>query len=343
MGLFFKLIQRKINAGFIKPVGQRYVKVGDIKVDEDSYLLSQVYPTGCDLKDMNPVAIPKGFTKNYLDNPNNEVIKKSILTAYERVEANREFIVIEGTGHAGVGSVIDTSNSTVAKWLDSKVIIVTNGGIGRAIDELVLNKNLFDQAGVQVTGVIINKVLEEKYEKIKTYTEKGLNRLGVKLLGVVPYLNQLNHPNIEQICQVVEGDIIAGENKKENCVENVIVGAMSVRYMLDFIKGQTLLITPGDREDIILSAITSANHDQNSPNRICGILVTAYINPNPKVMSILKSSKIPIIFCLKNTFNSANLVHDLTVKIQVTDSKKIKLSQEIFEKYIDFDYILENC
>lgn len=343
MGLFFKLVQKKIKAGFIKPIGQRYIEVGDVKVDEDSYLLNQVYETKCKLKDMNPIAVPRGFTERYIDQPNKKTIKESVLDSYNRIQADKEFVVIEGTGHAGVGSVLDASNSEVASWLDSKVIIVTNGGIGRAIDELTLNKTLFDQAGVEILGVVINKVLENKYEKIRYYTEKGLKRLGLKLLGVVPYKKQLINPNIEQVCRVVKGSIIVGENRKYNDVENVVVGAMSVRHLLDFIEGHTLLITPGDREDIILAAIASAHHDQNNKNRVCGILITARINPNPKVMELIKSSPIPIILCTHNTFDSASLVHDLTVKIEVNDEQKIKLSQKIFDEHIHFEYIWDNC
>ena len=343
MGMFFQLVKRNIKAGFTKPVGQRYVQVDDIKVDEDSHLLHNIYPTECELQDMNPIAVPRGFTENYVDTGKKGEVIEKIVDSYKRIQGHSEFVVIEGTGHAGVGSIFDASNAVVASALQSKAIIVTNGGIGRSIDELVLNKNLFEQQGVEVLGVIINKVREDKYEKVKKYTEKGLKRLGVKLLGVVPYMKLLSSPSIEQIALTVKGEIIAGEEFRHTHVNNFVVGAMSVRHMLEYIKGKTFLIVPGDREDVILAAISSGMLDNDSENRICGILITAFISPNKKIMNLIKSSKIPVIYCRHNTFTSASLVSDLAVKIQVTDLEKIKVSQNIFSQYIDFDYICENA
>jgi len=76
-------------------------------------------------------------------------------------------VVIEGTGHAGVGSIFDLSNARVANLLDAKVILVTSGGIGKPMDEIELNMALFEKECAEVIGVIINKVIVSKYRKIK--------------------------------------------------------------------------------------------------------------------------------------------------------------------------------
>ena len=93
-------------------------------------------------------------------------------TAFDIVAWEKDFVIIEGTGHAGVGSVFDLSNATVAKLLQSKVIIVSRGGIGRPIDEISLNLALFEKQGVEVIGAIINKVVPEKMEMLKEYATR---------------------------------------------------------------------------------------------------------------------------------------------------------------------------
>lgn len=343
VGLFTKLIMNGVKAGFIKPVGQRYMQVGDIKVDEDSFLVHKVFNLDFNLKDMNPIAVPRGFTEDYIKNPEPKILIGKITDSFNRIAEKSDFVVIEGTGHAGVGSVFDASNAEVAKTLNSKVILVTNGGIGNAIDQLVLNKSLFDQKEVEILGVIINKVLDDKYEKIKAITELGLKRLNLKLLGVVPYNNIMEYPSMEQLREIVEGEFITGKNKGDKLVQNIIVGAMSVSHILSIVKEDTLIITPGDREDIILAALShSLSYQEGSKNNFVGIIITGNISPSDEVLKIIMNTQIPIILCPLDTFDCASQIHDLKVKIQVDDIQKIELSRKLFADFVDYDYIYEH-
>ncbi len=343
LGLYDKLVKSGMRMGFIKPVGQRYLNVKDVKVDEDSYLIHEIYKPDCALKPMSPIAVPAGFTQRYIDGAGHGELLDKITDAYAIVEEGCDFVLIEGTGHAGVGSVFDTSNAVVASALNSKVVLVTDGGIGRAIDNLILNKSLFDSLGVELVGVIVNKVYKEKYEKIYRYVDVGLSRLGIKLLGVIPYQKRLRNPNMEQICDVLDGEFITGKQHKMNSISNIVVGAMSVPNILKDIKKQTLVITPGDREDIILAALSWNLSETSSVNLISGLVVTSNVKPGKVVTRVMKNSNVPIIFTRHTTFLTASLVHDLKVKIKVTDSEKIALSQQLFDQYVDCDYILEHC
>ena len=127
--------------------------------------MDAVYRLNCPLVDMSPIAVEPDFTRKYLQSANNEALVKKIQKAFDRVAWEKDFVLCEGSGHAGVGSVFDLSNAQVAKILGAKVIIVTQGGIGKPIDEVCLNQALFEKEGVEIIGVIINKVLEEKVRK----------------------------------------------------------------------------------------------------------------------------------------------------------------------------------
>ena len=344
VGLFSKLRKNDINAGFIKPVGQRYVEIGDLKVDEDSHLLHNVYNMDHDIKDMNPIAVPRGFTEEYIVNPKPDALMKEIKDAYKRIEDKTDFVVIEGTGHAGVGSVFDTNNAVVAKALGSKVVMVTNAGIGNAIDQVILNKQLFDAHGIETLGVIINKVLETKYEKIKSIIKKGLENQGIKLLGVVPYKNIMESPSMSQLRHLLNGTFIAGEENKDLVAEHVIVGAMTLSNVLNVIEKNTLIITPGDRDDIILGAMSHIRTYQDKKrSNVAGMIITGGINPSSPVRKIIKNNNIPVISCKMDTFTCASLVHDLNVKIQPTDEAKINICCDLFDDYVDFEYIIDNA
>ena len=144
LGLYKALKDKRYKTTFLKPVGQEVVSVGDMKLDKDSYLIGEVYRLGSKLKEMSPVTIGRGFTEKYINKPQKEQIQQKIQKAFQSLTKGKDAIIVEGTGHAGVGAVVDHSNADVAALLGSKAIIISGGGIGKSIDEIMLNKALFD-------------------------------------------------------------------------------------------------------------------------------------------------------------------------------------------------------
>ena len=118
-------------------------------------------------------------------------------------------MLIEGTGHAGVGAVIGLSNAVVARMLGAPAIIVSEGGVGRPIDEIVLNAALFERQGVHVGGAIVNKVNLAARPDLGRVLEKGLERFGIPL-GVLPYRPILSNPTLAMVLEGVHGETIHG-------------------------------------------------------------------------------------------------------------------------------------
>src|SRR5882724_1958830 len=206
LGLFSALQKRRGRIGFIKPVGQRFVEVEGKRIDEDSVLIDQTFSVHTPLEAMSPIAVEPDFTRKYIQHSNNDFLVRRIQNSFDRAAWEKDFVIIEGTGHAGVGSVFDLSNATVARLLKSKVIIVSRGGIGRPIDEISLNLALFEKQGVEVIGAIINKVIPEKMAMLKEYTTLGLAKLGLPLLGMIPLHTELRKPTVNQACLHLKGE-----------------------------------------------------------------------------------------------------------------------------------------
>src|SRR5437763_1981263 len=208
LGLLAALQQRYPRIGYIKPVGQRFVEIEEHKIDEDTVLMDRVYRLNCPLVDMSPIAVEPDFTRKYLQSSNNEALVKKIQKAFDRVAWEKDFVLCEGSGHAGVGSVFDLSNAQVAKILGAKVIIVSQGGIGKPIDEVSLNQALFEREGVEVIGVILNKVLASKRDYIAEFARRGLKRKGLELLGVVPHQQILCNPTVDLIREELKAEVL---------------------------------------------------------------------------------------------------------------------------------------
>jgi len=341
LGLIRNFQDRFKKVAFIKPIGQRYLEEEGLKIDEDSFLIEAVCGIKCGLKDMSPIAVEKGFTEKYISRPNKKSITAQIKASFNRVSKGQDLVVIEGTGHAGVGSVFDHSNAYVAKLLGSKVIIISSGGIGRPIDEIVLNKALFDRVGVKVLGVIINKVLPDKFDKINRLVRKGLARKEIKVLGVIPYQPMLSHPTIEQILEETGFELLCGKDFLENYISHILVGAMRPRDAIKYIVDDSLLITPGDRKDMIMVALRCYRENNKEKLRVSGIALSGGIIPSAQMMDLLNKARIPVLKAKDDTYTVASCVHDLTVKIRPQDTTKINTAIKLVKDNVDLDGILQ--
>src|SRR5271170_5477982 len=257
LGLIAALRKYFPRIGYIKPVGQRFVEIEEQKIDEDTVLMDAVYRLDCPLVDMSPIAVEPDFTRKYLLSSNNEALVKKIVKAFDRVSWEKDFVLCEGSGHAGVGSVFDLSNARIAKILGAKVIIVSQGGIGKPIDEIALNQALFEKEGVEIIGVILNKVLGEKVDYITDFARRGLKRKGLDLLGVLPHRHLLSSPTIGSIQEDLKAECLNDfhGHMGNNLVDSVVIGAMGAHNAISHFKRGCLVITPGDREDVIKAAV----------------------------------------------------------------------------------------
>src|SRR6478752_6760519 len=333
LGLFSALQKRRGRIGFIKPVGQRFIEVEGKQIDEDSVLIDQTFGVYTPLEAMSPIAVEPDFTRRYIEEQNNEFLVRRIQNSFDRAAWEKDFVIIEGTGHAGVGSVFDLSNARVACLLESKVIMVTKGGIGRPIDELALNKALFDKEGVEVVGVILNKLLPEKLDYVRDFARRGLERLGLELLGTSPQEPLLPNPTVGQIRQTIKGQFINAREKSRRRVKKVIIGAMSSSHVMEHFQPGTLVITPGDREDVILAALSTASLSDMDGQSLAGLVLSGDLMPNAPILELMKNSDIPIIASPLDSYSVASSIHSMTVKTLPGDVEKIDKIQSLIEQH----------
>ena len=157
VGLLDGFRRRGYRTGFSKPVGQRTMIIDGEPGDEDAVLMKTIFDLPDPYTAMSPIHIPRGFTKRYLAGDVVEDMEGPILAA-QRYFADHDVWLIEGTGHAGVGAVVGLSNARVASMLRAPTVIISEGGVGRPIDEIVLNASHFEAHGVPVAGAIVNKL-----------------------------------------------------------------------------------------------------------------------------------------------------------------------------------------
>jgi BioD-like N-terminal domain of phosphotransacetylase len=342
LGLIAALKKRFERIGFIKPIGQRYLMEQGYKVDEDSVLIEKVFGIKCNIKDMSPVAIDRGFTERYIEKGADEDYAKVIKDSFDKVAKDNDLVIIEGTGHAGVGSVFGFSNATVANLLEANVLLISSGGVGKPIDEVMLNKALLDKEKVDLAGVIVNKVKPEKYERISNLVRKGMKQKGLDVFGVLPHQKILDIPTMREIKEELKIKAMYDGEDLDKPAEKVLIGAMRVRDALQYIENNSLIIIPGDRDDMIQATCEVNSGKLKKGCCISGVILSGGILPRIKTLSLLKSAGIPVLVTDEETYAIASRVHSLVAKLKPQDSHKIKIIVDMVEKYVDIDTILKH-
>jgi BioD-like phosphotransacetylase family protein len=343
VGLYRAALERGLRTCFIKPVGQRYVMEGEEQVDEDAVLFKRALLAKGNVKDMSPVTIPRGFTREYIFDRNPEAIHRAILEAVESLEAEHDLTIVEGTGHAGVGSVIDSSNAEVARLLDARCLIIAGGGIGRCIDELCLNRALFDRFGVPMIGAIINKVYQEKYDKVGAAVRQGLANHGMDCVGIIPYRQELTYPTMIHIQEEYGLEVLCGGVYLGNTVRDIIVAAMAPQNMIDHLTDGSLVVVPGDRVDNILASITAhLMTERGTAPQIAGLLLTGGFMPHLSIVNILVEVDVPVLLTDDDTATATFKVRSLVPKITARDKGKIALAEQIIAEYVDVDRVFSS-
>ncbi|MBI5800712.1 MAG: AAA family ATPase [Verrucomicrobia bacterium] len=333
LGLLSALQKQFPRIGYIKPVGQRFVEIAEQKIDEDTVLMDAVYQLNCPLVDMSPIAVEPDFTRKYLSETNNDALVRRIQKSFDRVAWEKDFVLCEGSGHAGVGAVFDLSNAQVAKVLGAKVVIVTRGGIGKPVDEVALNQALFEKHGVEVIGVIVNKVLPDKLEYIAEFTRKGLKRKGLELLGVLPLQPILVKPTLASIRDELDADVLCSRKRLTQLVEGIVVAAMGANNVAKHFRRGTLVITPGDREDIVLAAAAAAQ--ANPSEALSGLVLTDNLRPSHATLEVIRKLDFPLLLAEEDSYEVASKVHDIIVKTRPADAEKISVIRDLIAQHVD--------
>ena len=338
LGLMQLLLGKAAKVGYFRPIIDDYVP--GVKDNHINTLISYF-----NLQMQYEEAY--AFTRSEVIHKNNqnkeiEVLDK-IIEKYKAIEDRFDFVLVEGTDFSGEGAIIEWDiNVLIAKNLGIPTIILASG-VGKTLDELVSNIYLaydsFKDKGVEVLMVVANKI---QLENIAIVTE-GLKKELPKdiLIGAIPLNPILGNPTIKEIVEVLDGKVLFGKKYLNNQAGHFGVGAMQLRNYLTHLKKDGLVITPGDRADIILGAL-QANLSVNYPT-VSGMILTGDLVPEASIIKLIEglSDVVPIISVKEGTFSITNRIGAIRPRIYAENIQKITVSIQDFEKFVPEDELAE--
>ena len=341
LGLAYCLQRLGLDVGYCKPVGQSFVELNDLRVDKDTILFADLIRFDLLPEIHSPVILGTGATTDFLDNPEDFDYPQKIMNAKAELEKRKELTIHEGTGHPGVGSVVNLSNARVAKMLDAQVIFIAEGGVGSTIDMINMCISLFREEKVPILGIIVNKVREDKIEKIRPYLQKYLDSVGIPLLGMVPYDRTLAYPVMGTVAKAIFGKVLANPHNLKNKVADVLAGTVIDRAKLEKRKN-LLLVVGAHRLDNAIQRIIHINNEANVEEwPLSGIIICGEGEVSDETNAIIDEYETPLLHTELDTYGVVLKVSRIEVKINRDTPWKIKRAIDLFEENVDLDYILE--
>ncbi|MGY8914885.1 MAG: phosphate acetyltransferase, partial [Flavobacteriales bacterium] len=271
-----------------------------------------------------------------------EIISK-IIGKYKAIEDRFDFMLVEGTDFSGEDNIIEWDiNVLMAKNLGIPTILLSSG-VGKTVEDLIGNLQIaydsFKEKGVEVLSVVANKVNPDYLDAVKD----GLiaNLPSEVLVNVIPLNPVLANPTIKEIVEELDGKVLFGEAYLNNQAGYFSVGAMQLRNYLTHLKNDSLVITPGDRADIILGAL-QANVSANYP-MISGIVLTGGLLPEESIIKLIEglSEIVPIISVEGGTFSITNRIGDIRPRMYAENLQKITTSIHAFQNFVEVNALEE--
>ncbi len=324
--------------GFIKPLGPKVTEYKGITADKDAVLMCQVFNMGRHLPYMSPVVIYPDSTRKALDGElDPQDLEKMIVQAGAMLDKKCDFLIIEGSGHPGVGSVVNLSNARIAKLLDAQVLMITNGGIGSVIDNVYMNKALFDKEGVEVRAIMPNKLLPEKRDGTLNYLKKAFATESFKVLGGFNYQPVLANPTLNRVANILNLDITGNKRDFKRIIHHLQIGAPSTQRVTELLRDDTLLIVTSSRDELL---VTLSNMYQlpDYRNKIVGLLIPGIHEVSNITQQIIDRSKIPYMRTSSHTTGKLyRTINEDVYKLQAEDKEKIDMIKKLAEMRFDFD------
>jgi len=338
LGLMRTLLGKTAKVGYFRPIINE-----DKKGGKDNHISTVLSYFDVDLSYEEAFAYTRNEVIQKRNTGKSGEIIDTIIQKYKRLEERFDFILVEGSDFSGEGSVFEFDvNVLIAKNLGLPAILVASG-VNKTKEDLAGSLQLayhsFVNKDVNVMALIANKISPDNLTIAKQILQEFLPD-EVEVFAI-PRIETLAHPTIKEIVEELDGKVLFGDEFLDNQTGSFGVGAMQLRNYITKLKQNSLVITPGDRADIILGAL-QANISSNYP-RISGIILTGGLIPEEPILKLIDglSQVVPIVSVEGGTFSVTNQVGSIKSNIYADSIPKIETSISTFEKYVSIDTLAE--
>jgi phosphate acetyltransferase len=336
LGIMELLSRRLHNIGFFRPI------IPDVKRDNNIELILNRYNLKLSHDDM--YAYKHEDARRMVSQGQSDVLLKNILDKYKTLESRCDFVLCEGTDYTGVTSAFEFDfNAGVANDLGCPIVAVVNGR-GKSpqeiLDAIRFARDAFESQGCTILAILVNRVEPQNVGLINTQLADDIFvKEPVYLLPEEPLLGK---PTVGEIAATLKGRRLQGDPEDlKRDVLDIKIAAMNLPHFLDYISDGTLVITPGDRSDVILGSL-AATVSETYPN-ISGLLLTGGLPLESQVQRLIKGSKktspVPIFSVDTDTYATAINAEAVRAALTPQNERKIASALGLFEAHVNIPEI----
>ncbi|MEN6423201.1 MAG: DRTGG domain-containing protein [Smithella sp.] len=315
---------------YAKPLGDRLIYRKKRSWDYDASLLVNLLERKGDMENRFQ-QITLGFVHSRLKYMyDQEGIKNALTGIVTDIGNGNDVLFIESGKDLAYGSYLNLDALSVAKYVNGTLVIVVSGDSDSVLDDIKFIEKYMKIKDTNFGGVIINKIND--VEEFQDYCAPSIKEMGIEIIGVIPYSAQLTYFTLDFLAEKLLARVIAGECNLKNIVKNIVietssavaVDAQPLPLKPGLREGDQLMITGGDRSDVILAALERDT---------AGIIITGDIVPHQNIISRANERGIPILLVGTDTFKTARIIDDTEALLRKDDKEKIGLLSELIDKH----------
>ncbi len=318
-----------LKVGYFKPVGKNFAMKDDEKVEEDVLLIKERFSLEDDPSLMCPFYLDyTDYIKLTSGNKLSEAGDR-IYNAYEQLKKGKDAVLVGGGQDLFDGFSVGASNIHFIEKFNMSAVLVDSPAFGEVnLDTIVAMQ---DRLKEKLVGVILNHLPQESIDLTRKYFLPFLENKGIKVWGLIPTNLKLSSLSVAEMKEILGGEILCCEDKGEEIVESLVVGAMNVEGALKYFRSQAnkAVITGGDRSDIQLAAL-------ETPTKV--IILTGGLYPNSSIISAAQDKKIPLMVVRDDTMTVVNKMESAVHRVSVK-GRRIEEGIATFRRFVDKSYL----
>lgn len=271
-------------------------------------------------------------------------ITQKLYEAYLPFAAEHDMVLCEGMDPTQINSPIGLDlNLDLALAFDSSVVCLINAQ-NKTLDEIenecAFTLQMLRSRGCQVLALLINRVLHAQRSTLENQLKK-LPQMP-EIVGLIPEEDTLKKPSMYDVAHCLNAEVLWGENALGRIAKRQVIAAKHPSSFLtsNYSHEDSLVITPGDRQDILLSCLL-ADRSANYPN-IAGIVLSTGHRPDANTSRIIDGldNIPPILLTMYNTFDVATHLHDIRCQTAFWHPERLAQGIHHFQDSVDTEALL---
>lgn len=342
LGLVGALERAGLKVGFFKPIAQPHQ--GDLGPERSSELIARTHG----LHSPKPLALT--HVERMLGDGQLDELLEEIISLYHQAAAGKDVVIVEGMVPTRQASYAARVNFHLAKSLDAEVILVSapeQESLGELSDRVEIQAQLFGgPKDPKVLGLILNKVRSEDGLEAYANRLKELSPIlksdDFRLLGCIPWQDELNAPRTRDIADLLGARVLNAGDYEQRRMLKIVLCARAVANTVQLLKPGTLVVTPGDRDDIILAASLAAMNGMP----LAGLLLCSDFAPDPRIMELCRGalhSGLPVMTVSTGSYDTATSLNLLNKEIPVDDKERAETVANFVASHIDHEWLFTRC